>query len=227
VTFIGYIDYTTESNPRPFYVGIGVEKRTRVLYRNKKHTNVHRKHGLDRRVLVGFRDWEAACEWEKSTILELQTFHHAHPAGIGCNFTTGGDGFVGGRHTEENRKAIRERMLGKRYSLGRKQTPEERRRRSESLKGKIVSDETRRKLSIAMTNNPKRKGPRGPLSKETREKIRQANMGNKSALGAVRSTETRELMSKAAKSRPRQPLSEEHRQKLSLALQNYWASKGS
>jgi len=30
VTFIGYIDYTTESNPRPFYVGIGVEKRTQT-----------------------------------------------------------------------------------------------------------------------------------------------------------------------------------------------------
>ena len=40
------------------------------------------------------------------------------------------------------------------------------------------------------------------MSPETRERVRQANLGNKNALGSKRSVETRELLSEIAKNRP-------------------------
>ena len=92
----GYYDIT--DNDQPFYVGIGRERRVKLKGRNKKHTYVSMKHGFTRVVkmsVVGPRKlvWDWLCKWEIATIAELRTLHEKD--NIGCNFTMGGDGFVG------------------------------------------------------------------------------------------------------------------------------------
>jgi hypothetical protein len=227
VRFFGYIDFTTEDTPRPFYVGIGDAGRLRKQSRNKKHGHVLKKHGFNRRTVTHFDEWSSACEWEKLTIKEQGTLHYNNPNGIGCNFTMGGDGFAGGHHTEGTRRAASERMRGKRYSLGRTQSPEERQRRSDALKGRPLSEEHRRKLSAAAKTGLKNKskGTRKPLSPETKAKISIANMGNHSAAGNRHSDETKRKMSEARQARPYKPLSDTHKQNLSEAMKNSWSKR--
>lgn len=105
----GYCDYTLDGIP--YYVGIGNVSRIRCLHRsNKKHTNVSLKHGQRRRIeCVAIRSYELLIEWEKTKISELKTYHYDYPVGLGCNFTTGGEGSPG--HKQLPRiKSIEERQ---------------------------------------------------------------------------------------------------------------------
>jgi hypothetical protein len=54
---------------------------------------------------------------------------------------------LGYKHTPEARQKISERMMGNKYTLGRKHTDEEKEKISLIHKGKIVSKETREKIS--------------------------------------------------------------------------------
>ena len=84
------------------------------------------------------------------------------------------------------------------------------------------SEETKRKISESMKRlqTPevlarKAENSRNRVwSDESREKCRQANLGNKNALGVVRSPEVRQRMSAAQKGRT---VSEEHRKRISQA----------
>ena len=83
--------------------------------------------------------------------------------------------------------------------------------------GFVMSDEARKKLSAAMTGNKNNYG--NHLSEETKEKIRQSNIGKK------RTDEERKKMSESAKKR-HVPCSEEKKKKLSQSYPNkkrvYW-----
>jgi hypothetical protein len=99
----GYCDFTNDG--RAFYVGIGSLQRAKVPARNKKHTNVALKHGLNRVIEVS-GSWEEMCDWEKRTIQERNTFYGS--TSISCNFTFGGDGMIGFKRIKslEERKKI-------------------------------------------------------------------------------------------------------------------------
>ena len=82
---------------------------------------------------------------ETLNALEIQYIRQLKPK---FNFTNGGDGIVGYKHSAETKKKI-----------------------SESLKGKKHSEETKRKMSEA------HKGKRHPCSEETKQKISKTKKG--------------------------------------------------
>lgn len=115
---------------------------------------------------------------------------------------------------------VRERI--RRAQLGKKQSAETKAKRAVAMTGRIVSEETRRKISEAnkisrerylAANPPKCRLPkvkkeRAPISEETREKMRAAKLGRKQTPEAIeaahaplrgrkRSAETRAKMSQA------------------------------
>ena len=101
--------------------------------------------------------------------------------GEGYNLTAGGDGFLGGIHTEEAKRKISEAGKGNQNSLGYKHSDEAKRKIGEAQKGE---------------NHPNFGKPR---SVEIRRKISEACKGNQNALGAKRSAETRRKLSEAGK----------------------------
>lgn len=93
-----YVDYTTNGgdDPVPYYVGKGDERRIAVLRRNKKHENVAKKYGLDRRIVLTTEDERQALDEEARLIGELHTLSTDPEAtSLACNFTPGGEGVTG------------------------------------------------------------------------------------------------------------------------------------
>ena len=128
------------------------------------------------------------------------------------NFTDGGDGMTGFKHSEETRKKMSENNA--RYWKGKTLSEETRKKISEAKKGKTHSEETRKKMSEAnkSKNNPMygkthseetrkkmseaKKGK--TLSEKTRKKISEANKGeNNPMYGKTHSEEARKKMSEA------------------------------
>ena len=94
--YVVYVDYTTEENPRPFYVGKGSESRARSLKRNNKHSSIQQKFGIDRRIVSSTEHESDAFENEVKLISELHTFVNDPLSDeIACNMTLGGDGASG------------------------------------------------------------------------------------------------------------------------------------
>lgn len=93
-----YVDYR-EDNGKPFYVGKGVEKRVKDLHRNQLHTNIKNKHGMVRKIVLETQSEQEAFEKEVELIQELKT--HIDFGEGGANFTLGGDGVSGYKHSEE------------------------------------------------------------------------------------------------------------------------------
>lgn len=91
-----YVDYTCEQVPRPFYVGKGSLQRVCNLRRNKKHSNVSTKYGIDRRVVLQTEDEQFAFDEETRLISEHRTCALSDRAvDIACNYTFGGEGASG------------------------------------------------------------------------------------------------------------------------------------
>ena len=68
------------------------------------------------------------------------------------NFTEGGDGSSGFKHSEETRKKMSEAQKGKNHPMYGKTLSEEHKKKiSESLKGKTLSAKTRKKMSKTMS----------------------------------------------------------------------------
>lgn len=196
-----------------FYVGIGSPRRPyQDTYRNKHWNATTAKHGYTVTILHKNLSWEEACSLE----VELIEKYRSVSGDKLCNITEGGDvGARGYKHTEETREKIREasknpspetrakmsaamkhrapeicKKVGE-ANKGRIHSEDARKRISESLKGKTVSEETRAKLSAAAKNR----------SPEHRAKISEASSN--------RSPETRAKLSAASKN-----MSPEHREKL-------------
>lgn len=97
----------------------------------------------------------------------------------------------GFKHSEESKEKMRQKKLGKKMPL---RSQEYRDAVSKRHKGKVLSEETRKKMSEARMGKPSaRKGVK--LSDETKEKLRQANLGKKY------SEEVRRKVSEAGKGR--------------------------
>jgi hypothetical protein len=161
----------------PFYIGIGSNsnnKYSRSKERRKRNSiwnNIVSK--ADYRVDILFDDltWEEACEKEKEFILLYG--RKDIKTGILCNMTEGGDGFVGAILTDEHRRKL-------------------------SIASKNISDETRKKISLA------NKGKK--LSDEHKRKIGLASKGRT----FVHTEEHKKHISSVLKGRKKSPRTEEH-----------------
>jgi len=134
---------------------------------------------------------------EKAKIIELRTcVFDDNFCGFGCNFTFGGEGACGFKHSEFAKQKMHELFLGRSpWNKGKKcesRSPDVRKKISESSKGRIISDETRRKMSKAHLGKKH-------LTNESREKISLANRGRK--------------------------ITEEHKERLSEANASFWTDE--
>ena len=117
------------------------------------------------------------------------------------NFTDGGDGMTGFKHSEETRKKMSENNA--RYWKGKKRSEETRKKISENnaryWQGKTLPEKTRKKMSESQ------KGENHPMygkthSKEARKKMSEAKKGeNNPMYGKTHSEETRKKMSESLK----------------------------
>jgi hypothetical protein len=106
-----YVDYRLDIR-QPFYVGKGNSSRVSRVNRNKHHSHVVAKHGFYREVVLGTRDEKFALEHEVRLIKELRTRDFFG----GCNYTDGGDGVSGLKHSDASNEKNRLAHTGRVYS---------------------------------------------------------------------------------------------------------------
>jgi hypothetical protein len=134
--------------------------------------------------------------------------------GILRNRTDGGEGNSGLIHSQESKRKISEAVKGKNHPLyGISPSKETRKKMSNSLKGRIIFPEWREKMSKSHIGRPGTYGFDGKFhSQETKQKLRQINLGRK------HSEETRRKISESHKCSNHyqygKPLSEETKKKL-------------
>lgn len=159
-----YVDWTEESIPRPYYVGIGSLSRTRSTKRNWTHRKTRKLLGHNRTIELSTLDRDKACALERQLIAEFHTFiDDPIYNGIGANLTPGGD--HPGKMSISTRRKMSESRMGERNPNwgGNKITDETRRRMSEAARNRPpISEKTRQRLRAR------------PVTKTTREKLRKA-----------------------------------------------------
>ena len=105
-----YVDKTLETNPRIFYVGKGSKRRVDQLKRNKKHSAISKRFGIQRIVVFETHDENEANKKEIDLIKEYKTLakgYHVSDEDFGCNFTKGGEGLSGISEVEKVRRSDR------------------------------------------------------------------------------------------------------------------------
>ena len=170
-----YEDWTKEINPRCFYVGKGRKRRINCLLRNKKHTNISVCYGIDRKIVFQTFDENLAFELEMELIKKHNTFSTGETNVFGANFTSGGEGVSAPSHRKG--KQLSESHI-QNISLGKKGkpthwtgTPKSEKFKDlirKQMSNRVVSDETRKKISEAAKGN---KGRIRPIEQLTIEGI--------------------------------------------------------
>lgn len=158
-----YVDWTVEKNPKVFYVGKGDKRRARLLIRNKKHSNVSLKHGINREIVLITSIDRIALDHEIDLVAFHKTYHYDDPNVIGCNFTRGGEGMSGHKLSIEMKQRLSALNRGKvPWNKGLFTGPRSLETRSKIAKshfGMKASAETRKKLSESHMGLPSpRKG---------------------------------------------------------------------
>lgn len=149
--------HITKDTHETFYIGIGKEDRPYKKYksnRTKYWHNIVNKHDYIIEVLLEDLLWQEACDIEK----ELIKWFGRRDLGTGTlvNMTNGGDGVYGIKFSEETLNKIRTLRVGSKLS------PEHINSLIKSNTGRIISKETREKLS---KNNRKKDIPLGIVKK--------------------------------------------------------------
>jgi hypothetical protein len=136
-----------------YYIGIGndVKRAYHTGCRSELWKRYYKKHGLIVDILCSDIDISSAKEVEKFLIA------HYGKTQL-CNRTDGGEGFFGGKHTEEAKKKI-----------------------SEQKKGSKPSAETRLKMSLASKGHNRRPVNSWSQSEEAKAKNKQHLNGEKIA----------------------------------------------
>lgn len=144
--FFVYVDST--DNDRPFYVGKGNSSRVRFLKRNTLHTNISRKHGANREIVLITSVERVALDHEIDLIAELKT-QHGLLGHWGANLCAGGEGLsnpslkvrirmsTSQRKRRPDSEETRQKKRQSAIRLG--SQPEIRQIRSVRLKGRIRS----------------------------------------------------------------------------------------
>lgn len=148
----------------PFYIGIGSDsnyKRSKdKANRNLYWNNIVSKHGYRIDIMIDDISFDEAKQKEVEFI-ELYGRKDTN-SGILCNKTDGGDGCFGLVHTYESKLKMSIPNRGKKISEDHKKII------SELHTGKLVSRETRLKMSESIKEAFK-KNPRGPITEKHKE----------------------------------------------------------
>ena len=204
---IGIYKFTNKLNNK-VYIGksVNVERRIKRHLREFKYENIQcyfyraiRKYGIEN------FDYEIICECKKENLDEMEKYYihlyNSNNLKYGYNMTEGGDGALGTHCTEENRKKLSERMK-ENNPMKNGMSDEQKKKISQSLKGRKMSKEFCKKTSKRMKeNNPMKNSD---IAKKVSEK-------NK---GKTASEETKKKLSESLKNRV---FSEEHKNKLKKA----------
>jgi hypothetical protein len=132
--------------------------------------------------------------------------------------TGSGNPMYGKRHSDETRGKISSGTLGK--TLGRKQKPrseEHCRKLSESHRGKILSDETRKKIGNALRGKPFTEIHRKKIGESNRGKIRSNETRRLLSAINIRENLSKETLQRRSEAHRGKTLSEEHRRKIGNA----------
>lgn len=153
-----------------FYVGKGKLDRDRdFTHRTFHHKNIVAKHGGRDKIVVTRFPCDSEAEAHRLEKLLIASYR---AAGVRlANFTDGGDGLSGHRHSEESKAKISEGNKGKKLSAEhRKFLSEYWKARPCPIAGLKHTDETKAKLSALRKGKPNPSASR-PVSEETRDKI--------------------------------------------------------
>jgi hypothetical protein len=203
--------HTRNDTGRVFYIGKGKAWRANMTNRNKMWKAIAGKHGFSVHIASNWKTEKEAFDHE---VFLIDCFRSM---GLKlANMTNGGEGWSGMRHTDEHKHLMREKMIGR-----------------------VMSDETKRKMSASAKSRKEREGnvfftPAATdeqraewnkksaksqvgkkLSDDHKAKISAAGIGRVSAnKGKTLSLEWRAKMSASSKGRPK---SEEHKAKIKAA----------
>lgn len=172
-----YVDYTAEEVPRPFYVGKGNDRRVSDLCRNKLHSAIKNKYGINRQIVFETTDETKAFDKERELIFELKTFIFDADS-WGANFTRGGEGISGHKHTDESKRKNSESnkisTSGEKNGMfGKHHSEETRKKIGDNQRGWHQTDEAKAKISQSASRlNRGRKA-----SEEARRKISESRKG--------------------------------------------------
>lgn len=184
--FYAYIYYDPAKGYEPFYVGKGKDNRAWDHLRlDKKSYFVNKLKSMIERGIQPIIGIYGGLDEEFAFFLEQELISKFGRRDLGtgtlCNQTDGGDGFSGGRHTEESKRKIAEANKNKDYGpefgakvsaglIGRKLSPEhvekiaaKKRGQPSWNKGKQMDDEFKKKISEA--------GKGRVMSEETKKKL--------------------------------------------------------
>lgn len=109
--FYVYVDYRADNN-QPFYVGKGRWARVRCMTRNNLWQHIASKHGVRRKIVLETSSNDDALSTEIRLIHELGTRNHIN----GANMTDGGEGSLGWVPSNETRKKMRLKKVGRTLS---------------------------------------------------------------------------------------------------------------
>jgi len=174
----------------------------RDTFTNNSQCVIHRaikKYGIDKFVFEALFHCLSKADMDKKERETIRERNSKRPAGY--NLTDGGEGSDGYRHNEEAKRKIGAANKGRKMSKGEiekrkktnshtKMTPEHKARLIEINKARKLTDEQKKKISRLGTTH----------SDETKEKMRVAHRGRKSAmLGKKHTREAKARMSMAHK----------------------------
>jgi|688.fasta_scaffold779310_1 hypothetical protein len=168
----------------PFYIGVSNSNKSYYRADKKDRNNLWSKITSKTKyiveILLDDLTWEQACEKEKEFIKLYGRINNN--TGILSNLTDGGEGILGYTFSEEQRKKLSESHKGKpNHQLGRTHSEESKKKMSFSQKNKKpISEETRQRMRLASQSRDvgaHNRGKKQPI--EVTQKIRLANIGKK------------------------------------------------
>ena len=159
-------------------------------------------------VLANNLSKEWACKLEQDFIRDYQSNNPKY----GYNNTLGGEGATGYKLTEEQIETRRRNSTGRKHSL------ESRKLMSEKQRGRVVTDEMRKNMSLAhLGKTPSNKGK--PFSIETRQHMSQAKLGKSGNHTQPHTEEAKRKISEHSKGKI---VSQETREKLRQKALEQW-----
>ena len=215
--FYTYAHYKPDNSV--FYIGKGQRKRAWAHdNRNQHWKNIVAKHGLKVEILSYWPTEQEAFDHEKFLISCFRDMGYTM-----ANLTDGGEGCSGMKVSQES---IRKRLESMKDYVVSEETKAKMRESSLGEKnhffGKIHSDESKEKISKTKKANPSKPWQGKPRNEETKKKIADSLRGRS---GKKHTEETRKKMSLAQKGRKQAPFSEETLKKLSESVKLSWIAR--